>query len=79
MPQQQERGEAETRYYIDSVEKIMLEYDAYTDTLYIHFADPSEEAEEAVMTENDIIVRLKNNRILGITIADFSKKIGYQC
>ncbi len=73
------RNEAKKKYYIDDVEKIVFEYDKQSDILYIHFADPSEDAEEALMTENEIIIRIKDGRILSMTILDFSKKSGYQC
>ncbi len=80
LPSEEEgKNEAKKKYYIDDVEKIVFEYDKQSDILYIHFADPSEDAEEALMTENEIIIRIKGERILSMTILDFSKKSGYQC
>jgi hypothetical protein len=28
------------------------------------------------MTENDIVIRIKDNKIVGLTVFDFSKRIG---
>ena len=28
------------------------------------------------MTENDIVIRIKDNKIAGITVFDFSKRVG---
>ncbi len=67
------------RLYIENPEEISFEYDKQSDILYIHFADPSEEAEEAIMTENEVILRIKGDRLLGMTIMEFSRKSGYQC
>lgn len=75
----EEKTGPKKRYYIEDVEKIVFEYDKQSDILYIHFTDPSEDAEEALMTENEIIIRIKGERILSMTILDFSKKSGYQC
>ncbi|MCE4607090.1 MAG: hypothetical protein F7B59_07175 [Desulfurococcales archaeon] len=35
-----------------------------------------EDADESIMTENDIVIRIKNNRITGITVFDFSRRVG---
>jgi len=67
------------RVYIEDIEKVWLEYDKQSDILYIHFADPEEEAEEAIMTENEIVFRIKDGKLLGMTILEFSRKSGYQC
>ena len=67
------------RLYIEDVEKITLEYDKQSDILYIHFTEGDEEADEAFMTENDIVVRVKGDRILDIMVMEFSRKSGYQC
>jgi len=65
------------RLYIEDIEKIYLEYDKQSDVLYIHFGE-EEEADEAIMTENDIIIRIKGDKILGITVMDFTHKTGYE-
>ena len=67
------------KLYIEDIDKVRIEYDKQSDTLYIHFADPDEEAEEAFMTEEDIIVRVKDGKLLTITVMGFSEKTGYQC
>lgn len=50
---------------------IKLMYDGEGDTLTIHFTEPNE-ADDAKLTENDIIVRYKRNKIIGFTILNFS-------
>jgi uncharacterized protein YuzE len=67
------------RVCIEDIEKVWFEYDKQSDILYIHFADPEEEAEEAIMTENEIVFRIKDGKLLGMTIMEFSRKSGYQC
>ncbi len=67
------------RLVVEDPHRIRVEYDRNTDTLYVYFADPEEEADEAFMTEEDVIVRVKGNRLLAITVTGFSEKTGYQC
>ncbi len=69
--------ERRKRFCIDDIEKAWIEYDRQSDILYIHFADPDEEAEEAIMTENDIVFRVKGDRVLSMMIMGFSEKTSY--
>jgi len=74
----QEQGQQEEArrksFCIEDVEKIWIEYDRQSDILYIHFGDIDEEADEAILTENDIVVRVRGNKILTMSIMDFSRK-----
>jgi len=58
------------------VEHIWLEYDKQTDILYINFGYDVEDADESILTESNVVVRIKNNRVVSLTIFDFSKKVG---
>jgi uncharacterized protein YuzE len=64
------------RYYIHDIERMWLEYDENTDTLYIYFADKSVEPEEAILVGDNIIVGLRGDEIVSITVNDFSRVIG---
>ena len=58
------------------IKKIWFDYDKQNDILYINFGYNLEDADESIMTENDIVIRIKENRIVGITVFDFSKRVG---
>ncbi len=58
------------------IERIWFDYDKQNDILYINFGHNLEDADESIMTENDIVIRIKDNRIVGITVFDFSKRVG---
>ena len=64
------------RCYIRDIEKLWIEYDENTDTLYIYFADKNVEPEEAILVGGNIIVGLKDDEIVSITVNEFSKIIG---
>lgn len=49
-------------------------YDREADVLYISFGSPRE-ADDSEMTDNDIIVRRAEGKIVGITVLSFSKRI----
>jgi len=53
-------------------DKMTIDYDEKTDVLYITF-NP-EKADDSELTENDIIIRYKNNKIIGLTILHFSER-----
>lgn len=56
----------------DIVEKTHLNYDAETDVLYINF-NPPQEADDADITDEGVIIRLRNNHIVGLTILNATK------
>ena len=58
------------------IERIWFDYDKQNDILYINFGYNLEDADESIMTENDIVIRIKDNMIVGITVFDFSKRVG---
>lgn len=64
------------RYVLANVEKIWFEYDQQNDILYINFGLDVEDADESFLTEDNIVVRIKNNMVVGLTVFDFMKRIG---
>ena len=56
------------------VEQAKLSYDQEGDVLYISFGDPLP-ADDSDLTDEGIIVRLREGRIVGLTILNATKKI----
>ena len=50
------------------IEKTVLDYDSEGDVLYISFGSP-QSADDSDMTDEGIIVRLKEGRIIGESLA----------
>jgi len=63
---------------IGDVNNIWFEYDKQNDILYINFGYDIEDADESFLTENDIAVRIKNNKVVSLTVFDFAKRIGLE-
>ncbi len=59
---------------LDDIEKALVLYDESLDTLYIEV--PQIDAEEAILLENDIGIRIKENRVVGIIVYNVSKRTG---
>lgn len=55
-------------------EKILLDYDPEGDVLYISFGEPRP-ADDADVTDDDIIVRTRAGEIVGLTILDASARL----
>lgn len=56
----------------DIIEKTRLNYDQETDVLYINF-DPPQPADDSDITDEGVIIRLRNNHIVGLTILNAAK------
>ncbi len=71
-------GRPETKTYsIKDLDKIWIEYDKQNDILYINFGYDIEEADEEFLSKDeDIIVRIKDGRVVSIMIMNFSGKAG---
>jgi uncharacterized protein YuzE len=54
-------------------ERIDVEYDRRGDTLYIAFS-PDTVADDSELTDNDVLIRYRNNEIIGLTILRFSER-----
>jgi uncharacterized protein YuzE len=58
---------------IKDVEDIDVFYDRDHDVLYISFGEV-QEADDSELTSNDVAVRYKNGRVVGVTVLEFSKR-----
>jgi len=68
----------EKEYRVKDLEALWLEYDRAADALYINFGEEVEEADEAILVGDDIVVRIKGGFIVSITVNNFSKKAGVE-
>ncbi len=69
-------GKEVKEYVIADINKIWFEYDQQNDILYINFGLEVEEADESFLTEDNIVVRIKGNKVIGLTVFDFMRRIG---
>ena len=58
----------------DIVEKTKLNYDTESDVLYINF-DLPQPADDSDITDEGIIIRLRDNKIVGLTILNAAKML----
>ena len=65
-------GERKVCVDLDKLEKALIVYDTATDTLYVNISD--EEADEVIMLENGVVVRLRGSDIVGLSIHNVSEK-----
>ncbi len=72
MSTNENRGEKE--YRIRDLDKIWMEYDKFNDILYINFGYDIEDADEEFLSGEDIVVRIKNGRVVSIMVMNFSVK-----
>ena len=56
-----------------SATHMWVTYDEEADVLYINFKKPSH-ADDAEMTDDDIIIRYEKGEVIGITILNASKR-----
>ena len=56
------------------IERTHLDYDQGNDTLYINF-NPPQPADDSDITDEGIIVRLREGHIVGLTILNASKVV----
>ncbi len=59
---------------VSKLEKLDVDYDAAGDVLYISFGPPIASSDSRVL-ENDVVIRLKGERIIGITVPSFKKRL----
>jgi len=50
-----------------------VEYDEEANVLYISF-DSSVPADDSELTDNDVVIRYKSGKIIGLTILHFSER-----
>jgi uncharacterized protein YuzE len=58
----------------DIVARTKLNYDAESDVLYINF-DPPQPADDSDITDEGVIIRLRDNKIVGMTILNATKML----
>jgi len=56
------------------IRNIEVDYDREGDVLYISFGKP-QEADDSDITEEGVIIRLKEGKIIGLTILNASKRM----
>ncbi len=59
---------------VSRLEKLDVDYDEEGDVLYTSFGPPVAASDSKVL-ENDLVVRFKGERIIGITIPSFKKRL----
>lgn len=68
--------ESNIEYKVADTSKIWFEYDRQNDILYMHFGLDINDADEEILSGEDIVLRIKNKRIVSIMIMKFMEKIG---
>jgi len=56
------------------IRNIEVDYDSEGDVLYISFGKP-QEADDSDITEEGVIIRLREGKIVGLTILNASKRM----
>jgi uncharacterized protein YuzE len=59
---------------VSRLEKLDVDYDEEADVLYISFGPPVAASDSKVLG-NDLVVRYKGERIVGITVPSFKKRL----
>ncbi len=59
---------------VSLVEQAKLSYDQEGDVLYISFGEPAP-ADDSDITDEGVIVRLREGRIVGLTILNAAKRV----
>ncbi|RLG78129.1 MAG: DUF2283 domain-containing protein [Thermoprotei archaeon] len=73
-----DKTKSEKPLEVADIENIWFEYDRQNDILYINFGYDVEDADESLLTENNIVVRIKNGKIVSLTVFDFSRRVGLE-
>ena len=59
---------------ISKVKELDVDYDKEADVLYISFGPPKP-ASDSIVLNNDIILHYKGDRIIGITVPSFRRRL----
>jgi uncharacterized protein YuzE len=57
------------------IQNTVMDYDSEGDVLYISFGRKPQPADDSDVTEEGVIVRLKEGKIVGLTIPNLSKRV----
>lgn len=68
-------GERE-EYFVKDLNRLWIEYDKQNDILYLNFGEEVEEADEEILVDEDVAIRVKDKRIVSIMVMNFSEKLG---
>ncbi len=68
------RQSTESVLVVSRLEKLDVDYDEEADVLYISFG-PLLAASDSKVLENDLVVRYKGDRIIGITVPSLKKRL----
>lgn len=61
---------------VGDLSRIWFEYDRQNDILYINFGYDVEDADESLLVNENVVVRIKGGRLVSITVFDFMKHLG---
>jgi len=59
---------------VENIDKLDIAYDKGRDVLYISFGEPRE-ADESKLTDNDVIIRYRHGKVVGLTVISLSKRL----
>ncbi len=59
---------------VSKLEKLDVDYDEEADVLYISFGPPVAASDSKIL-DNDLVVRYNGERIVGITVPSFKKRL----
>ena len=59
---------------VSKLEELDVDYDEEADVLYISFGQPTAASDSKIL-ENDVVVRYKGERIIGLTIPSLKKRL----
>ncbi len=65
---------AKSTLTVSKLENLDVDYDEAGDVLYISFGPPVAASDSKVL-DNDVVVRFKGERIIGITVPSFRKRM----
>ena len=70
------RGAEGRSYCVEDLSFLLVEYDRVSDTLHIIFS--KSDPDESLLVGEDVIVNLREGRIVSITLPEASKKLGLE-
>ncbi|MCD6196713.1 MAG: DUF2283 domain-containing protein [Staphylothermus sp.] len=75
MSEEVKQENSSKEYRIKDLDKIWIEYDRQNDILYINFGYDIEDADEEFLSgDGDIVIRIKEGRVVSMMIMNFSEK-----
>ena len=70
------KGLGNKAYCIENLSFLLVEYDRVSDTLHIIFS--KSDPDESMLVGDDVIVNLREGKIVSITLPEASKKLGLE-